>query len=243
LSNNSSNYKSFNQDSYVRVNGKIRAREVRVISADGKQVGILPLNEALAMARELGVDLVEIAPNANPPVCKLIDYGKFRYEQAKKEKETKKHQHASKLKEIQLSATIDQHDFQTKLQHAINFLCDDMKIRVVLKFRGREIAHKEIGFDVINRFVSALSPWGKPDSKPAMLGKGIMVTLTPLPRNKRAKNPNEEEELATQPQQQNTPSEKPNETKQNAQQPQQEGFVNNPFATLENTESNTESTT
>jgi translation initiation factor IF-3 len=243
LSNNSSNYKSFNQDSYVRVNGKIRAREVRVISADGKQVGILPLNEALAMARELGVDLVEIAPNANPPVCKLIDYGKFRYEQAKKEKETKKHQHASKLKEIQLSATIDQHDFQTKLQHAINFLCDDMKIRVVLKFRGREIAHKEIGFDVINRFVSALSPWGKPDSKPAMLGKGIMVTLTPLPRNKRAKNPNEEEELATQPQQQNAPSEKPNETKQNAQQPQQEGFVNNPFATLENTESNTESTT
>ena len=243
MSNNSSNYKSFNQDSYVRVNGKIRAREVRVISADGKQVGILPLNEALAMARELGVDLVEIAPNANPPVCKLIDYGKFRYEQAKKEKETKKHQHASKLKEIQLSATIDQHDFQTKLQHAINFLCDDMKIRVVLKFRGREIAHKEIGFDVINRFVSALSPWGKPDSKPAMLGKGIMVTLTPLPRNKRAKNPNEEEELATQPQQQNAPSEKPNETKQNAQQPQQEGFVNNPFATLENTESNTESTT
>lgn len=195
------------------------------------------------MARELGVDLVEIAPNANPPVCKLIDYGKFRYEQAKKEKETKKHQHASKLKEIQLSATIDQHDFQTKLQHAINFLCDDMKIRVVLKFRGREIAHKEIGFDVINRFVSALSPWGKPDSKPAMLGKGIMVTLTPLPRNKRAKNPNEEEQLATQPQQQNAPSEKPNETKQNAQQPQQEGFVNNPFATLENTESNTESTT
>lgn len=243
MSNNSSNYKSFNQDSYVRVNGKIRAREVRVISADGKQVGILPLNEALAMARELGVDLVEIAPNANPPVCKLIDYGKFRYEQAKKEKETKKHQHASKLKEIQLSATIDQHDFQTKLQHAINFLCDDMKIRVVLKFRGREIAHKEIGFDVINRFVSALSPWGKPDSKPAMLGKGIMVTLTPLPRNKRAKNPNEEEQLATQPQQQNAPSEKPNETKQNAQQPQQEGFVNNPFATLENTESNTESTT
>jgi translation initiation factor IF-3 len=243
LSNNSSNYKSFNQDSYVRVNGKIRAREVRVISADGKQVGILPLNEALAMARELGVDLVEIAPNANPPVCKLIDYGKFRYEQAKKEKETKKHQHASKLKEIQLSATIDQHDFQTKLQHAINFLCDDMKIRVVLKFRGREIAHKEIGFDVINRFVSALSPWGKPDSKPAMLGKGIMVTLTPLPRNKRAKNPNEEEQLATQPQQQNASSEKPNETKQNAQQPQQEGFVNNPFATLENTESNTESTT
>lgn len=243
MSNNSSNYKSFNQDSYVRVNGKIRAREVRVISADGKQVGILPLNEALAMARELGVDLVEIAPNANPPVCKLIDYGKFRYEQAKKEKETKKHQHASKLKEIQLSATIDQHDFQTKLQHAINFLCDDMKIRVVLKFRGREIAHKEIGFDVINRFVSALSPWGKPDSKPAMLGKGIMVTLTPLPRNKRAKNPNEEEQLATQPQQQNASSEKPNETKQNAQQPQQEGFVNNPFATLENTESNTESTT
>lgn len=235
MSNNSSNYDSHNQGSFVRVNGKIRAREVRVIGADGKQVGILSLNDALAMARNLGVDLVEIAPNANPPVCKLIDYGKFRYEQAKKEKESKKHQHASKMKEIQLSATIDPHDFQTKLQHAINFLCDDMKVRAVLKFRGREIAHKEIGFNVIEKFINALTPWGKPDSKPALVGKGIIVTLTPLPRNKRAKNPNEVEEPVQQPPSPNNQqTDKQNQEKDINQQSEPQGFINNPFAEIEN---------
>lgn len=239
MSNFSSNYDSSGHGSYVRVNGKIRAREVRVIGADGKQVGILSLNDALAMARNLGVDLVEIAPNANPPVCKLIDYGKYRYEQAKKEKESKKHQHASKMKEIQLSATIDQHDFDVKLQHAIDFLCDDMKVRVVLRFRGREMAHKEIGFKVIERFVNALAPWAKPDSKPALLGKGIMVTLSPLPKNKRAKNPKEAEAEKSAPvEAASTPDNQGNKpqsqkTEQKPVEKQEEGFVNNPFAKLD----------
>ena len=238
LSNFSSNYDSSSHSSYVRVNGKIRAREVRVIGSDGKQVGILSLNDALAMARNIGVDLVEIAPEANPPVCKLIDFGKYRYEQAKKEKEAKKHQHASKMKEIQLSATIDQHDFNVKLQHAIDFLCDEMKVRVVLRFRGREMAHKEIGFSVMNKFISALAPYAKPDNKPTLIGKGIITTLTPLPRNKRAKNPVAVEGEKSQPaspttiKSEDAPEQKNDETPSFPVSDSQEGFVNNPFSDL-----------
>ena len=113
---------------FVRVNGKIRAREVRVIGTEGKQLGVLTLGDALTLARANGVDLVEIAPNATPPVCRLVDYGKFRYEQAKREKESRKHQHANKVKEVQLSPKIDPHDLGVKLEHAIGFLCEDMKV-------------------------------------------------------------------------------------------------------------------
>ncbi|HTV63699.1 MAG TPA: translation initiation factor IF-3, partial [Verrucomicrobiae bacterium] len=119
--------------SFVRVNGKIRAREVRVIR-DDKQLGVFPLNEALTMARQHGVDLVEISPNASPPVCRLVDFGKFRYEQAKREKESRKHQHATTVKEVQLSPRIDPHDLGIKISHAIQFLCEDMKVKVALKF-------------------------------------------------------------------------------------------------------------
>ena len=175
--------------SYVRVNGKIRAREVRVIDADGGQLGFLTLSDAINLARAQAVDLVEIAPNATPPVCKLIDYGKYRYESAKKEKEAKKHQHANKVKEIQLSANIDPHDFSVKLQHAINFLCEEMKVKVALRFRGREMAHQEFGFLQVNNFIKAVTPWGHPDAPPKLIGKGLNVMLSPLPRNKRAKNP------------------------------------------------------
>ena len=132
-----------NSASFVRVNGKIRAREVRVIGVDNKMVGVISLGEALNMARAAGVDLVEIAATAVPPVCRLVDFGKFRYEQAKKDKESKKHQHANRVKEIQLSPKIDPHDLGVKLTHAIDFLCEDMKVKVVLKFRGREMAHTE----------------------------------------------------------------------------------------------------
>jgi translation initiation factor IF-3 len=111
-----------------------------VIGTDGKQLGVLSLGETLTLARAEGVDLVEIAPNATPPVCRLVDYGKFRYEQAKREKESRKHQHATKVKEVQLSPKIDPHDLGVKLQHAIGFLCEDMKVKVTLKFRGREMA-------------------------------------------------------------------------------------------------------
>lgn len=148
------------------------------------------LNEALAMARARGVDLVEIAAAATPPVCRLVDYGKYRYEQSKKDKETKKHQHANKVKEIQLSANIDPHDFQVKLTHAIDFLCEDMKVKVSLRFRGREMAHQEFGFGQVQRFIKEVAPYGHPDAPPKLIGKGLNVMLSPLPRNKRAKNPN-----------------------------------------------------
>ncbi|MFN7141412.1 MAG: translation initiation factor IF-3, partial [Limisphaerales bacterium] len=123
---------------------------MRVIGPDGQQLGVLSLSDALNIARQHAVDLVEIAPNANPPVCKVIDFGKYRYELSKKEKESKKHQHGNKVKEIQLSPNIDPHDFSVKLQHAIDFLCEDMKVKVTLRFRGREMAHKEIGFQQVN---------------------------------------------------------------------------------------------
>ncbi|HVV01906.1 MAG TPA: translation initiation factor IF-3 [Verrucomicrobiae bacterium] len=180
---------SFSPASYVRVNGKIRAREVRVIGLDGKQLGVLSLGDALTMARTNGVDLVEIAANATPPVCRLVDFGKFRYEQAKRDKESRKHQHANKVKEVQLSPKIDPHDLSVKIQHAVDFLCEDMKVKVTLKFRGREMAHTEVGFQVINKFLTEITPYGHPDFPPKLIGRGINVMLSPLPRNKRAKNP------------------------------------------------------
>ena len=180
--------------SFVRVNGKIRAREVRVIGMDGAQLGVLTLADAINMARANTVDLVEIAPNATPPVCRLVDFGKFRYEQAKKEKEAKKHQHANKVMEVQLSPSIDPHDFGVKLTHAIDFLCEEMKVKVTLRFRGREMAHKEYGFQQVERFIKELIPFAQPDAPPKQIGKGITVMLSPLPRNKRAKNPSETEE-------------------------------------------------
>jgi translation initiation factor IF-3 len=182
---------SNSQASFIRVNGKIRAREVRVVGDEGKQLGVMPLGEALNLARQQGVDLVEIAPNANPPVCRIVDFGKFRYEQAKKEKESRKNQHAGTVKEIQLSPRIDPHDLGVKTNHAIEFLCEDMKVKVALKFRGREMAHTEFGFQVINKFLENIAPWGHPDFQPKLVGRNINLMISPLPRNKRAKNPNE----------------------------------------------------
>ncbi len=178
---------------FVRVNGKIRAREVRVIGLDGKQLGVLQLGEALNLARANGVDLVEIAPNATPPVCRVVDFGKYRYEQAKREKESKKHQHATKVKEVQLSPKIDPHDLGVKIQHAIDFLCEDMKVKVTLKFRGREMAHTEFGFQVIRKFLTEITPYGHQDFEPKLIGRGINVMISPLPRNKRAKHPRQSE--------------------------------------------------
>ncbi len=153
----------------------------------------MSLGEALTMARSQGVDLVEIAPNAAPPVCRLVDYGKFRYEQAKRDKESKKHQHATRVKEVQLSPKIDPHDLAVKVQHAVDFLCEDMKVKVTLKFRGREMAHTEFGFQVVRKFLAEISAFGHPDFEPKLGGRMISVMISPLPRNKRAKNPHEPE--------------------------------------------------
>ena len=215
-------------DSYVRVNGKIRAREVRVIGVDGRQLGVLSLNDALALARQHGVDLVEVAATAMPPVCRLVNLGKFRYEKSKKERESKKHQHASTVKEVQLSPRIDPHDLGIKVGHAIDFLCGDMKVKVALKFRGREMAHTEFGFEVIRKFLTEIAPYGHPDFEPKLIGRGIHVMVSPLPRNKRAKNPHAGEG-ALGPAPVNNSSAKP----ATLLEPKPGGFTNNPFAKLE----------
>jgi translation initiation factor IF-3 len=216
----------------LRVNGRIRAREVRVIGAEGQQLGVITLGDAINMARAQGVDLVEIAPNATPPVCRLVDYGRFRYEQAKRDKESKKHQHASKLKEIQLTAAISDHDFSIKLNHAIDFLCDDMKVKASLRFRGREMAHKEFGFGIVERFIQQLAPYGSPDSAAKLVGRSVNVMLTPLPRNKRAKNPNQTETSEAQdPTDHPTPTTPPSPEPTGAPAPP--AFSNNPFAQIE----------
>ncbi len=176
---------------FARVNGKIRAREVRVIDGEQKNLGVMALGEAITLARSKGVDLVEVNPNATPPVCRLVDFGKFRYEQAKREKESRKNQHANKVKEVQLSPNIDPHDFGVKQQHAVDFLCEDMKVKITLRFRGREMAHKELGFQQVEKLIKSLLPFGHPDAPAKLVGKGINVMLSPLPRAKRGKNPRE----------------------------------------------------
>src|SRR6185295_10493590 len=224
-----------------RVNGKIRAREVRVIGTDGKQLGVLSLGDALNLARSAGVDLVEIAATANPPVCRLVDFGKFRYEQAKRDKESKKHQHANKVKEVQLSPKIDPHDLGVKIQHTVDFLCDDMKVKVTLKFRGREMAHTEIGFQVVNRFLADIAPYGHQDFAPKLIGRGINVMISPLPRNKRAKNPRQvegndeaedsDEDAAPAASEKSQPNAVPIERKSKSGKPEEKNgdFTNNPF--------------
>jgi translation initiation factor IF-3 len=221
-------------DSFVRVNGKIRAREVRVIGVDGTQLGVISLNEALNLARQHGVDLVEIAASAVPPVCRLVNLGKFRYEKAKKEKDSKKHQHASMVKEVQLSPRIDPHDLGIKVQHAIGFLCEDMKVKVALKFRGREMAHQEFGFEVIKKFLEAIAPFGHPDFQPKLIGRGINVMISPLPRNKRAKNPHAVEGVLPPPSANHHPAAPPQTGKVPVEdKPSPDGFVNNPFVKIE----------
>lgn len=173
-----------------RRNGKIRAREVRVLDENKQQIGVMPLTEALRLAQRKGLDLIETVPTATPPVCRIVDYGKFQYEESKRSKEASNRQASSKMKELQLTPLIDPHDFETKLGRAVDFLCDDMKVRVKLRFRGRQKAHKEFGFDVVNRFVEATAPYGHADAPPKMLGdRDLNVIISPLPRDRRAKHP------------------------------------------------------
>lgn len=177
----------------TRINNRIRAREVRVVDGDGKQLGVMPTHKAIQLAKQQGVDLVEVAASAQPPVCRIIDFGRYSYEQSKKEKEAKKHQHANKVKEVQLRPNIDPHDLDFKLQHAIDFLCEDMKVKVNLRFRGRENAHKEVGMETVRKFITAVGPWGHADMQPKLQGRAISAMLSPHPKAKRAENPNPKE--------------------------------------------------
>jgi translation initiation factor IF-3 len=174
-----------NNDPYagIRRNHRIKVPQIRVISPEGKQLGILPTEKALALAMEVGLDLVEVAPNAQPPVCRIMDFGKYVYEEQKKVSHAKVT--ASKIKEIEFSARIAGNDFLTKIRHAEEFLHHGAKVKLRLKFRGREMAHTEIGFEVIKRALAELEGMGHADSEPRLLGKQINVMLTPLPANKR----------------------------------------------------------
>jgi translation initiation factor IF-3 len=161
------------------MNERIRAREVRLIDADGKQLGVVPTPEALKRARQVGLDLVEISPDAQPPVCKILDFGKYRYEMAKKERESRKHQTGGKMKELQFHANIDPHDLEIKLNHARDFLQKDMRVRCTLKFRGREMAHIEFGKQVMERLIKGCEDIARVEAPPRMMGRTISMMLVP----------------------------------------------------------------
>ena len=167
----------------IRRNHRIKAEQIRVISPEGKQLGVLATGKALQLAQQFDLDLVEVAPNVTPPVCRIMDFGKYMYE------ESKKHSHArttaSKIKEIEFSVRIEHNDFLTKLRHAEEFLDHGNKVKLRLKFRGREMARTEMGFEVINRALTELATMGHPDGSPKLTGRNIYVMLTPLPTNKR----------------------------------------------------------
>src|SRR6201988_2081709 len=181
----SGTYQRRNNDPFanIRRNHRIKVPQVRVISPEGKQLGILDTPKAVNLALENGLDLVEVAPNATPPVCRIMDFGKYVYEESKKTSHVKST--ASKIKEIELTARIDPHDLGTKLRHAEEFLDHGNKVKIRLKFRGREMAHTEIGFAVMKRAVNELGGMGHPDADPKLIGPNIHVMLTPLPVNKR----------------------------------------------------------
>lgn len=166
----------------LRINRQIRALKVRVIGSDGKQVGLLPIKDALALAEQEGLDLVEISPNAEPPVCKVIDYGKFRYDQTKREKESKKAQVVIKVKEVKLKPNIDEHDFQTKLRQARQFIEKGNKVKVTCLFRGREMAYPEIGEKVVQRFVEGMDDIAQAESPLKMMGRMLMAVLAARPQ-------------------------------------------------------------
>ena len=167
----------------IRRNHRIKVPQVRVISPEGKQLGILDTAKAVNLALENGLDLVEVAPNATPPVCRILDFGKYVYEEQKKQSHVKSV--ASKIKEIEFTARIADGDFNTKLRHAEEFLDHGNKVKMRLKFRGREMAHTELGFDLMKRAVADLAGMGHPDAELKLIGRNIHVMLTPLPINKR----------------------------------------------------------
>ena len=163
------------------INEEIRAKELRVIDTDGSQLGIMSRQEALDISEERKLDLVCVSPKANPPVCKILDYGKYKYELQKKEKEAKKNQKVIELKEIRLSLNIDTNDFNTKVNQAAKFLQQGHKVKVSIRFRGREMAHTSLGIDVEQRFAQALEGKAVVDKQPKLEGRSMMMFLSPSP--------------------------------------------------------------
>lgn len=163
----------------LAINEQIKDKEIRVLSPTGEQLGVMPTKEAQAMANSKNLDLVQISPNANPPVCKIMDYGKFRYEQARKEKEAKKKQKTIVVKEVRLRPGIEQNDLNTKANNAIKFLKKGDKVKVELRFRGRELGHKDIGKEVMLKFLDIIKEFGEPTKAPAFEGNNMVVIIDP----------------------------------------------------------------
>lgn len=161
------------------MNEQIRDKELRIIDEDGAQLGIMSSKDAMALAVQKNLDLVKISPNANPPVCKIMDFGKFKYEMAKKEKESKKKQKIVTIKEVRLRPSIEEHDLTTKAKMAYKFLEGGDKVKVSVRFRGRELGHKEIGVEVIKSFIELVKDVGTPDRAPRLEGNTMIVMLDP----------------------------------------------------------------
>ena len=159
------------------INEQIRDKEVRLIDAEGNQQGVVSLDVAMRMADEAGLDLVKIAPNAVPPVCKVMDYGKYKFEQAKREKEARKKQKVFEVKEIRITPNIDTHDFEFKAKNARKFLEDGNKVKITLKFRGREMNYIKLGEEVLQKFIDDLSDISVPEKKPLLEGKNMFIIL------------------------------------------------------------------
>lgn len=164
----------------TRVNERIRIREVRLIDEEGTQVGIVPTRDAMEMARSRGLDLVEVAPNAIPPVCRIMDYGKFRYEQSRKERESRRNQHVIELKEVRIRPKIDDHDLETKGRQAAKFLDAGDKVKMTVLFRGREMAHPDIGKGLLDQLADMLRPHGTIEQTPRLEGRTMTMMLNPL---------------------------------------------------------------
>lgn len=165
----------------MQINEEIRDREVRLIGADGEQAGIVATSEAMRQAIERNLDLVKIAPQAQPPVCRIMDYGKYRFEQAKKEKEARKNQKIVEIKEIRMSLNIDTNDFNTKVNHTIRFLKDGDKVKVSVRFRGREMTHTNLGNDLLARFREACSEYGVVEKPPKLEGRSLAMVVSAKP--------------------------------------------------------------
>ena len=165
----------------LQINEEIRDKELRVISNDGEQLGIMSASEALRLAEERDLDLVKISPQAKPPVCKIMDYGKYRFDMAKREKEARKNQRVVDIKEVRLSVNIDTHDFDTKVGHAKRFIAGGDKVKVSIRFRGREMAHTNLGIEIMERFAQACAETAVVEKAAKLEGRQMLMFLTPKP--------------------------------------------------------------
>jgi len=167
------------RDTGPRVNDRIRSPEVRLIGAEGENIGVVPPARAMALAQEAGLDLVEISPNAEPPVCKIMDFGKFKYEQQKREAEARKKQKTIEIKEVKFRPGTDIHDYDVKMRNVVKFLENGDKVKVTLRFRGREMAHQQLGMDLLNRVAADVDELGKIENMPRLEGRQMVMMIGP----------------------------------------------------------------